>query len=643
MADTLFTQLPVATALTGSEVVPVDQPNASPPGTFTTKRTTTGEIARSLSPANAVGVILVTDTTRTITVLERASLLSFANASPMAATLPVAGVGSSFANPSWFCQIENRGTAALTITPGGTATIDGASTLVLTQNQGVVLAVGPDSNWYTQRGAGLTALTAVTSVGLAAPSIFTVTGSPVTTTGTLTFSLNTQAANLVWAGPAAGADAAPSFRALVTDDLPNYGTAATYGSATAVPVITTDAKGRVTATMAAITPASITTVAASSLVGNATGAPAAATSISIGATLAFSGSALQTTAGTGDVTWAANSYVTTIALNAVTYAKFQQVAALSVVGNSTNALADAAAITAASDGQVLRRSGTALAFGALDLASANAITGTLPAANGGTGLAAYAVGDLVYASGTTTLATLADVATGNALISGGVGVAPAWGKIGLATHVSGTLPVANGGTGIATATAYAVICAGTTATGPWQALASLGSSGDVLTSNGAGALPTWQAPAVAPNSAYAEYTTNADITTAIPIDDTIPQVGEGTQILSIVLSPSSVTSKVRIRFRGSASTSLAVNNWVAALFVNGATDAVRSDYVTIDTTNYERPVMFEFEHTPGSTSAQTYTVRVGPQSNTLRLNGNPTSRLFGGTMAATIVGEEIRA
>jgi hypothetical protein len=72
----------------------------------------------------------------------------------------------------------------------------------------------------------------------------------------------------------------------------------------------------------------------------------------------------------------------------------------------------------------------------------------VPAANGGTGITSYTVGDLLYASGSTALSKLADVATGNALISGGVGVAPAWGKIGLGTHVSGTLPVANGGTGI---------------------------------------------------------------------------------------------------------------------------------------------------------------------------------------------------
>lgn len=55
-----------------------------------------------------------------------------------------------------------------------------------------------------------------------------------------------------------------------------------------------------------------------------------------------------------------------------------------------------------------------------------------------------------------------------------------------------TLPVTDGGTGLATATtAYGVVCAGTTATGAFQVLSSLGTSGQVLTSAGAAALPTW--------------------------------------------------------------------------------------------------------------------------------------------------------
>ena len=118
------------------------------------------------------------------------------------------------------------------------------------------------------------------------------------------------------------------------------------------------------------------------------------------------------------------------------------------------------------------------------------LAGTLVAVNGGTGFASYAVGDLLYANTTTTLAKLPDVATGNALISGGVGTAPAWGKIGLTTHVSGTLPIANGGTnGTTTPTAGAVPYG----TGTAYGFTAAGTAGQVLTSAGAG-IPTWTTP-----------------------------------------------------------------------------------------------------------------------------------------------------
>lgn len=76
---------------------------------------------------------------------------------------------------------------------------------------------------------------------------------------------------------------------------------------------------------------------------------------------------------------------------------------------------------------------------------------------GGTGQTVYAVGDILYASTTTALSKLADVATGNALISGGVNTAPSYGKIGLTTHISGTLPIANGGTNSTTLTSRQVM------------------------------------------------------------------------------------------------------------------------------------------------------------------------------------------
>jgi hypothetical protein len=73
----------------------------------------------------------------------------------------------------------------------------------------------------------------------------------------------------------------------------------------------------------------------------------------------------------------------------------------------------------------------------------------------------------------------------------------------LSTGVTGQLPVANGGTGLATTTAYSVVFSGTTSTGAFQASAGPGTAGQVLTSNGAAALPTFQTSTAASKS-YAQ-------------------------------------------------------------------------------------------------------------------------------------------
>lgn len=135
--------------------------------------------------------------------------------------------------------------------------------------------------------------------------------------------------------------------------------------------------------------------------------------------------------------------------------------------------------------QVLRvpAGGGAPAFGAIDISAVAAVTGTLAAANGGTGQSSYAIGDLLYASTSTALSKLADVAVGNALIAGGVGVAPAWGKITLTNHVSGILPIGNGGTGLSSWTTNGLFYGGASAMGqtaaPTTGQIVVGSAGGV--------------------------------------------------------------------------------------------------------------------------------------------------------------------
>lgn len=85
----------------------------------------------------------------------------------------------------------------------------GVSGAVLTTNGAGV------TSWVVLTGTGT-----VTSVALSAPSIFQVSGSPITVAGTLDLALSAQIANRVWAGPTTGANAEPTFRALVEDDIP---------------------------------------------------------------------------------------------------------------------------------------------------------------------------------------------------------------------------------------------------------------------------------------------------------------------------------------------------------------------------------------------------------------------------------------
>ena len=132
----------------------------------------------------------------------------------------------------------------LSVTPS-TITTSGSFALSLTTESANQIFAGPSSGsaatptFRALTTADIPALPygtgTVTSVGLSLPGIFTVTGSPVTTSGTLTATLATETANYVFAGPTSGAAAAPSFRALVSTDIP----ALSYQSVVAPTTVTT--------------------------------------------------------------------------------------------------------------------------------------------------------------------------------------------------------------------------------------------------------------------------------------------------------------------------------------------------------------------------------------------------------------------
>jgi hypothetical protein len=178
-------------------------------------------------------------------------------------------------------------------------------------------------------------------------------------------------------------------------------------------------------------------------------------------------------------------------------------AANTFFGNNTNASA-APSFTAAgaltvgsSDTNITLSVGGNAATSLLEAATVSvAWTGTLAATRGGTGTATVTTGDLLYGSATNVWSKLAAAATGNVLLSGST---PSWGKVALATHISGTLPVANGGTGLtALGSALQVLRVNAGGTALEYATPSSGSGGitntaantELMMSDGTNAVPS---------------------------------------------------------------------------------------------------------------------------------------------------------
>jgi hypothetical protein len=141
-----------------------------------------------------------------------------------------------------------------------------------------------------------------------------------------------------------------------------------------------------------------------------------------------------------------------------------------------------------------------------------------------------------------------------------------------------------------------------------------------------------------------EYTANADLTTLIPFDDSIPQNTEGTEIITASITPRSATSKINVRVAGSGYAAAASDVIVFAVFRDSVADALYAGFGSEASSAGTPSVLSgQFQDSPATASAITYKLRVGGTGGTVRLNGITTGRRFGGVAKTTLILEEIKA
>jgi len=143
-------------------------------------------------------------------------------------------------------------------------------------------------------------------------------------------------------------------------------------------------------------------------------------------------------------------------------------------------------------------------------------------------------------------------------------------------------------------------------------------------------------------SAYTQTGAVATGTTLIPIDDTIPQITEGNEYMTLAFTPLSASNLLRIRVTAQLSSN-ASNNLIAALFQDSTANALASMWQSEPTGGQSFPITFTHTMTAGTTSATTFRVRAGgSNASTVTFNGGSSIRQLGGVMASSISVEEIQ-
>ena len=144
-------------------------------------------------------------------------------------------------------------------------------------------------------------------------------------------------------------------------------------------------------------------------------------------------------------------------------------------------------------------------------------------------------------------------------------------------------------------------------------------------------------------SRFKKETTLSTLSSQIPFTDSVPQITDGSEIISDSITPSLSTNKIRIKC--SVPIASDYENTIAiALFKDSDSNAIAAVAQDIFISNNPHNIILEHEDSPNTESQTTYSLRIGSEEEcTMTINGVNGVRRFGGAMGVTMTLEEITA
>lgn len=130
--------------------------------------------------------------------------------------------------------------------------------------------------------------------------------------------------------------------------------------------------------------------------------------------------------------------------------------------------------------------------------------------------------------------------------------------------------------------------------------------------------------------------------TAIPYDDTIPQNTEGTEFMTLAITPTSATNKLKIEVTAFIAHNSAAANITNALFQDSTANALAAAGYRTGGDGWPLTITFTHYMTAGTTSGTTFKLRIGTDNGaTISFNGGGGVRFYGGVAASSITITEI--